>query len=218
MSIYEISYISGRDKTRALLSPCLAVRRTGKLMGGLGGCSQASCMISPAPRSDYSQFTFSPLDKQKQPVLPRFQCQMFLFLPPLLSIASATWNLPQLASSLRLRRAPSVLPLSPHTPGCAICTRLRLTLHGKNESAGKFLFFSHSAVVPSLFCFPSAATAGSLFYTRSNTREHSCTHQVFICLLATSAPCLWKPLYRTASADVSLINWRKGQCRNCGVF
>lgn len=137
--------------------------RAEKLMGGLGGCSQASCMISPAPRSDYSQFTFSSLDKQKQPVLPRFQCQMFLFLPPLLAIASVTWNLPQLASSLRPRRAPSVSPLSPRTPGCAIRTRLRLTLHGKNESAGKFLFFSHSAVVPSLFCFPSAATAGSLF-------------------------------------------------------
>lgn len=125
---------------------------------------------------------------------------MFLFLPPLLSFV--TWNLPQLASSLRMSRAPICFALFPsHIRMC------NLTLHGKNESAGKFLFFSHSAVGPSLFCFPSAAAAGFLFYTRERTRA-----QVFICLSTTSAPCSgdsWKTLYWTASADTSGIKRRK---------
>lgn len=133
-------------------------------MGGLGGCSQASCMISPALRSDYSQFTFSSLDKQKQPVLPPFPASARCF--PSCCLSSPSPSLPGSFSPRSGRDGPHLFCPFPQTPGCVICTCLRLTLHGKNESAGKFLFYSHlqfSAVAPSLFCFPSA---GSLFYTQ----------------------------------------------------
>lgn len=136
-------------------------------------------MISPAPRSGYSQFTFSPFRQTETagPASVPRQRQMFLFpavSPPLL--ASSTWSLPRATSPRSGGGGRHLFCPLLGTPARVCCVRPPLTLHGKNESAGKFfLFLLHghlqfSAAAASLSLslssgFPSAAAAGSVFFT-----------------------------------------------------